>query len=336
MNILSRVTHRLEPYGDESAIGFMMRLAYKNRLKSAPELLKRVLGSESPAILHQRIPDLAFFCRNTIDEFQQLSGFEKWWDAQPHWVIQGEWLTKSVFIQNQLSRACPMCLDQSPYIRALWSLSFYKYCAWHECALIDRCPKCHRALDWDRLRPEFCNCSQYLGEHSLELPEPESLLLSKVIAYRLTQNQSLIQSQSSQLVEQLAALSVDGLCKTIWFLGHCVPELGQYSTGHGRKRPNDQVFTNMLQSAFALLRNWPESLGHILDKSIHQELHPQFSAVAFHYLLRPLDHYLKSSLDSPELAFIGHVYEQYLHQIWLKSGRRNSGSKYEKQLRLEF
>lgn len=336
MSILNRVNHRVEPNPDESAIGFMMRVASRNRLKPPPELLKRVLGTESPVILHQRIPELAFFCRNTLDEFQQLSGFEKWWDAEPHWIIQGEWLTKSVFIQSQFSRVCPSCLDQAPYIRALWSLSFYKYCAWHECALMDRCPACHRTLTWDRLHPEFCSCTQYLGQQGLELPQPESLLLSKVIAYRLTQDQSLLESPGNQLLERLAGLSVDGLCKTIWFLGHCIPELGKYSTGHGRKRPTDQVFVGMLQSAFALLRNWPDSLGQIMDRLIHQELNPQFSAVAFHYFLRPLDHYLKSSLDSCELAFIGHVYEQYLHQIWHKSGRKNTGCRYEKQLRLEF
>lgn len=337
MSIQTRVIHRVVPHDDESAMGFIMRVAYKNGLKSPQELLKRILGSKSPVILHQRIPDLAYFCRNTLEEFQQLSGFEKWRNTEPHWIIQGEWLTKSVFIQNQLARVCPMCLLESPHIRALWSLSFYNYCAWHECALIERCPRCHRILKWDRSRPNFCICANYLGGDRFELPQPQSLLLAKIMAYRVTQDVSLLQSQKNvQFIEQLVGLSLDGLCKTIWFLGHCIPELGQYSMGHGRKRPSETVFEDMLQFAFDVLKNWPYSLGRIMEKMIHQELNPQFSAVAFHYFLRPLDHYLKTSLDSHELAFIRQAYEQYLQQIWLKSGRKNSGSRYEKQLMLDF
>lgn len=339
MSVLTRVIHRVVPLEDESAMGFIMRVAYRNGLKSPQELLKNIVGSKSPIILYQKIPDLAYFCLSTLEEFQQLSGFEKWRDSEPHWLIHGEWITKSVFVQNQLARVCPMCIQESPHFRALWSLSFYKYCAWHECALIERCPKCQRILKWDRLRPEFCNCRNYLGGDRLELAQSQSLLLAKIIAYRVTQDQTLIKAisqQNSHLIEQLVGLSLDGLFKTIWFLGHSLPELGNYSTGHGRKRPNDAVFEVMLQSAFSVLKDWPDSLGRIMDSIIHEELNPQFSAVAFHYFLRPLDHYLRSSLDSHELAFIRHAYEQFLDQIWLKSGRRNSGSRYDKQLLLDF
>lgn len=337
MNLLSRVIHRVEPFADESVTGFLMRVAYENNLKSSLEVIRYITGSKSASILYNQIPEVAYFCRNTVDEFLQLSGFEKWENTEPRWLVQGEWLTKSLFVHNRTSKVCPVCISESPHVRGLWSLSFYTHCAWHECALQDRCPKCRRTIKWDRHRPDYCNCLQYLGAHPLELPQPQSLMLAKLIAYRVTKDSNLIPAQqNNRLIEYLVRLSIDGICKTIWFLGHCIPELGQYSTGHGKKRPDDVVFEGMVRSAFDMLKSWPDSMGLILERMINKELCPQFSSVAFHYFLRPLDHYMKSSLDSHELGFIGHVYEQSLQQIWLKSGRRNSGSRYEKQLRLEF
>jgi hypothetical protein len=158
-----RLFHRMEPSVGESAAGFLMRVSHLNGLQSSAELLKYVTGSESATVQHQYIPELAYFCRNTIDEMLQLSGYEKWVNAEPHWSLQSEWLTKSVFVQSRLSKVCPLCLAESAFIRALWSLSFYNHCAWHDCRLIERCPGCKRLLQWDRRRPEYCSCRHYLG-----------------------------------------------------------------------------------------------------------------------------------------------------------------------------
>lgn len=332
-----RLIHRVEPLLGESATGFLMRVSHLNGLQSLLELLKYVTGSESATVQYQHIPELAYFCRNTIDEMLQLSGYEKWVNAEPHWSLQSEWLTKSVFVQSRLSKVCPVCLAESPYLRALWALSFYNHCAWHDCQLIDRCPGCKRLLKWDRRRPEYCSCRQYLGSVEVGSLQGNGLLLSKAIAFRLTGDDFLVRSTMNQkLFEQLVGLSIDGMCKSIWFLGHCLPELGQHSTGHGRKKPSSGAFELMVDNAFFNLCNWPGAIGQQLERLISQQLQPEFSAVAFHYLLRPLDHYLKTSLDNAELAFIGHVYEQHLQKIWRRFGKKNTGSRYEKQLILDF
>ncbi len=332
-----RLFHRMEPSVGESAAGFLMRVSHLNGLQSSAELLKYVTGSESATVQHQYIPELAYFCRNTIDEMLQLSGYEKWVNAEPRWSLQSEWITKSVFVQSRLSKVCTLCLAESPFIRALWSLSFYNHCAWHDCQLIDRCPGCKRLLQWDRRRPEYCSCRHSLSSADVISLHGNSLLLSKAIAFRLTGDASLLSTVTNKkLFEQLIGLSVDGMCKSIWFLGHCLPDLGQHSTGHGRKKPALEAFELMLDKAFFNLGNWPDAVGQQLEKLVFEQLQPEFSAVAFHYLLRPLDHYLKTSLDSAELAFIGHVYEQHLQKIWRRFGKKNTGSRYEKQLILDF
>jgi len=337
MIVPSRLIHRLEPYKDECITGFLMRVANKNSLRSPLELLNYVTHSMSATVQYKQIPEIAFFCRNSIDELLQLSGYQKWVNSEPQWSLQSEWLTKSVFVQSRYSRVCSMCVEETPFLRSLWSISFYTHCAWHNCPLLERCPDCKRMLQWDRRLPDYCSCRHYLPTAITRLPHGNSLLLSKTIAYRLT-NDSLIKInfEDQLLFERLAVLSVDGICKTIWFLGHCIPELGSHLSGHGRKKPTAVEFETMVNEAFKILIDWPDAIGKKLDHHLHQILEPEFTAVAFHYLLRPLDHYLRTSLDHPELCFIGNVYEQYLQKIWSKSGKKNTGSRYEKQLNLGF
>lgn len=336
--IHNRLLHRVEPYPDESLTGFLMRVALKNHLLGPDEILFRIRRDRSRNIHMQYIEELAYFCRNSLDEIQHLDGIEKWQHGEPRWQIGKEWITRSVFIDNRGAKVCPICLRESSYLRGIWSLSLYNVCAQHGVALIERCLKCGRLLKWNRKRPEYCGCGQHLASLH-EIPDNSAAVnLARLLAYRSGGDTTLLSNipLSTGVIERLVNLSLDGMCKTVWFLGHCLSEVGAYGTGHGRKKPASITVTHMAEKTFGYLSEWPNILGFSIGKLLLERLNVGFTAVDCHRVLAPADHYFNTSLDQPELRFLTKSYEQYVQAIWLAYGRRHPACIYEQQLRLPF
>lgn len=334
----SRLIHRVNPYPDELIIGFLMRVALKNHLVSPVELIQYFSDGKQMNFRFKDIAKLAYFCRNTTEEIGQLSGFEFWENGEPRWLIMSEWVTMSLFITSRSSRVCPLCLKEEPYLRALWILSFYFVCARHNVLLIDKCPSCNRKLNWDRKRPTFCVCGQPLSEVHSEIDQSNALVLAKILAYRVSQDSQYLSGLTVPIValEKLANLSLDGICKTIWFLGHCVAGIGKSSLGHGRKKPNVNDLVKMVETTIHFLSRWPDGLGSWLFQILVDEFDINFTSTERRKILGPTDHYVRNCMLNHELQFLVKAYDQYLQFIWQELGSRNSFSTYEKQLLLEF
>lgn len=338
MMLKSRLIHRVTPYYDELLMGFLMRVALRNHLSSPVELIQHLTGRKQANLRFKDIPQLAYFCRNTVEEIRQLSGFEQWGGEEPRWLIMSEWITRSLFVSSRISKVCPLCLQEAPYLRALWGLSFYLVCARHNVLLVDTCPGCNRTLKWDRKRPAYCGCGQHLIEISTSQGQTNTLALAKILAYRVSKDSQYFLSLSvpSVTLEKLANLSLDGICKTVWFLGHCITEIGQASLGHGRKKPNTHDLEKMVEMTMYFLDHWPDSLGSWLKKKLVDEFDINFTVADRRKVLGPADHYIRSCLLEEEFQFLVKAYDQHLLVIWRALGSRNPILIFEKQLLLEF
>lgn len=339
MQAFPKVIHRVRPYQHEDLTGFLMRVAARNHLLGPSELLAFVTGTANQAIHLHDLPKLAELCRNTVEEVHQLSGFEWRISGEDRtWRIAGEWITKSVFISLRRARICPGCLKEQSYIRGHWSLSLYSACAKHESRLLEKCPNCQRRPLWNRRHLIRCGCGFDLSRAPLERAGRYEIALAKLLAYRSLQEPHMLEDipLNPRALERLAGLSLDGICKTVWFLGHCLADIGNYGSGHGRKKPGHDDIDLMTERAFEMLQDWPDSIGSWLSGLVSEKLDAQFSATAYDHLLAPVQHYFQDSVTDPELKFLAAAFEQHVRRVWIMMGRRHYKCEHERQLELDF
>lgn len=332
----TRLIHRVAPYEHEMFDGFLARVTERNHLLAAPHLLEVMTGHKTSAIAPDYIPGIAYYTRTTIEEIGQLSGIEKHiGNGERVWQVAGEWVSKSSFISMRRGKACALCLADSEYVRGLWCLSFYNACAVHDIFLLDRCPACNKFLKWNRRRARYCGCGFDLAQAPVSTADGYQLLVAKIMAHRTNSrvvvDPSLLgHRETSRLME----LSLDGLCRTIWFLGHCVSELRELGMAHGLKKPRPVDAEGYVFRACDLIANWPDSLGVKLQEAIHgsKEENP---AYFIKQVLKPATHYLHDAIDTNELSFLRLAYEQYLGQL-SKSVRIQDIRERGYQLQLDF
>jgi hypothetical protein len=137
----------------------------------------------------------------------------------------------------------------------------------------------------------------------------------------------------SAVADRLQALSLDGLCKTLWFLGHCLFEFEHLATGHGRIRPTQSHAEQIVMQSVGILSRWPEGLGDHLRKLTNRHVAPG-SAALIDRVFGPLQYYLYEVIDSTEFMFLTVAYEQYIRQIWRSIGATGRSKAFTPQLEL--
>ncbi len=313
-----RLLQRLKPSEHEDAFGFLSRVAIANHIKDAYQIIGHCTGNSSGTIKFKDIAKLAYFCLNTANELAQLSGLElARLEGNRFWQVNGEQISKAAFICSRNARICPQCLADEVYIRGQWSLTLYTACAFHKTKMIDECPACLKKIKWDRPSVLHCLCGADLSLAPIEKGGPHELLLSQLIARKGGEYIQRIQSAllDHKQMEQLSKLSLDGLCKAIWFLGHCIGNLGIYGAGHGSKILSLSEANTVISQAFELLQSWPNKLGARLEElSARQPSNSTDSLI--NKLFGPAQYYLHEALQSEELHFIRTAYEQYIDRIW--------------------
>jgi hypothetical protein len=162
-------------------------------------------------------------------------------------------------------------------------------------------------------------------------------MLAQLIEHRLYPDFKLTvpSSMPAHMVERLAGLTLDGLFKTIWFLGHCVAEFDTCAVGHGRAQLKGANADRVIENAFSILSHWPHSLGERLAVIAAQ---PRGSKKASLYrnALGPVATYMDKEIAGGELAFLRSTYEFHIRSIWRDLGRNPLQRFDERQLELNF
>jgi len=331
------LAHQVSPKVNESLVGFLMRAAEANHLPSL-SALDALLGRTSRPPGLEEAERLAEFCRCSVSEITQLFGFQlRREDGVRCWRLGPEWITKANFVSSRSLAVCTDCLREIPYVPGTWEVALYRTCAFHRTRLLTRCPDCHKPLRWTRPAICRCGCGFDLRCAEGEPGSPAAWFTAQLIEHRLDPGfrLSIPATVPDHIGERLAALSLDGLCKTIWVLGHRIADFNTCTIGHGRTKPKGAWADRMIEQAFSLLAGWPESLWERLTL-IAQDSLSKSSVRLYSRAFKPLATYIEQELADKELAFIRLVYEQQIRRLWRELGMHNLPRQLDQQLRFEL
>lgn len=317
-----------------------MRAAQVNHYRTHQEILQYALDSSptNPQVEISQTPRLAAYTRNSVSEIAQLSGIYRLMPKQGKvWQINGEWLERAAFLQLSHSPICPKCLQETPYLRGECHLAFYTACWLHECQLISRCPQCHRQLTSNRRLPERCVCHFDLRKSRIEGAKAEELLVAKLIANRyhgplILGSDSLPTAQ----IENLARLTLEGLCHSLWFLGHHLPGNFQMNLGTALRKLNREEIIKMTQGVCWLLSDWPNRLKETLAKRMRQNS-AWSGSNATTRLLGPVQRYFETYIAPSDTRFITKPYETFVRQLIVELGKKHRASRIDSpQIEFQF
>ena len=302
------------------------------------DIIATITGSATQMPSTRQIVQLAQFCRCSVGEVAQLFGFI-WHTSEGvrGWRLGPEFITRDAFIRARKPAVCPACLSIAPHLRGIWDVAFYVVCATHRTVLIRNCPGCGRALKWNRRLPDVCGCCALLSTGTSRTGSDAAWLVSQLLEVRVDPTRKLTMSDQmcTQTVERLAALSIDGLLKTLWFIGHCIADLPNCETGHGRTVPTIEDAEAIIVRSVSLLSKWPSELAATLDTYAGRKTPASRTTLEGH-LYGPIKEYLESALDTPELAFLRCAYEQAIRQTWKRMGKTRVIRAMDRQLHLDL
>lgn len=329
---------RVVPQRHESAAGYLMRTAEANGLTGPGAICELITGSTTQMPSADQIVALAHLCRCSVGEIGQLFGFT-WRARSGNRALQlgSELITKDAFIRARKPAVCPACLVVNPCIRGIWDLAFYVVCATHRTVLIDRCPDCGRKLKWNRRVTDACGCGTLLCKATPESGSNAAWLVSQLLELRIdpTQRIDLPDQTMHRVVDRLSGLSLDGLLRTIWLLGHCVADYRSCGSGHGRAVPTIQEASSIIGRAIYILNDWPRSFESFMHSQAIRRPPSSRTSLESH-LYGPIKTYLESTADAPELSFLRCAYEQFVRQTWKKLGKDRVLRAMERQLSLDL
>lgn len=142
---MSFIKH-LAPFNDESAFGYIHRLATNNFMDGWKEVARILnVGASRSALM------------NSIDELSNRLGLPNEWveliksneNQCQHW---------NRFHQSYHIKLCHECIKENPYRKNIWEHVFCTCCVEHQCELIDVCPSCKSDLNKSLIDFAHCKC----------------------------------------------------------------------------------------------------------------------------------------------------------------------------------
>lgn len=330
-----RVVHRLQPYPGEDVMGFLTRVATRNHLKGRSEILLRLNGSPNGIATVADLPKLADYCRLSSQEIAMLSGvIRRGPCGETQTYVCGEWVEKHAFVAPRQAKICPRCLREGGFVRGIWAITLYTVCPTHEASLITRCPECRRALKWDRKNIARCGCGYDLTLAGGKDVKGAPLQFAYVVELRLGERNFPNRLKLDLgIVDLLSGLSLNGILKVMWFLGHCVGDMQNCRQAHGHAQPDPDTANRIVERAFHLASEWPRNLHAELTRLASRQA-ADSSASLLDRLLGPAQYYLRHELYDSEFEAIAGVYDRLIGGIWKHAGRRCSSLAEGRQLSL--
>jgi len=305
------------PYDNESLVGFLLRLTEAHGLQSPSQLLQQIRGKSSQPPRASDIPRLADLCGCDPNAIASLFGFEfRDENRNAIWRIADQSLTKRYFISSRILSICPACLTDHKYLHAEWELTLNTACPIHGILLVSQCAHCGRYQRWMRPGVSVCNCGGSLLDAPVVPASDFQLLIAHLVRARIDPNFKKLGPLAlpPAMTARLACLSLDGLFKTLWFIGRIL-HMHRLIENHRAAPKKILNAGKILDLAYNALSDWPYSLFDRL-KELDSKSQTSNSTRLLRSIYGPIHRYLMEDMTSPEFRFVLLAYELHVKRTW--------------------
>lgn len=285
---------RPRPYADESAHGFLARVAFANGYET-PRQLWKALCSEG---MHTQIA-LQAALQLSQNEYTRLWGpYPRYWCFQDN-LCPG--LCKADYLHD-VFRWCPQCLSLAPYLRSIWAIKFCVVCPDHGTYLTDTCPSCHCTQKIERSNRLRCACGQSLTASKTETAPSELLKFQ----------QAFITCWNIPSAGMFPQLSPNQWIRFLLHFSTLTAPDRKGKTGQIAGLQHLSIAVSAVQHATQILTNWPCGFHALLTKTQAQSDISFSLSRTFGKLYR----WLYDDLSDQEFSFLREAFETYLQEHW--------------------
>lgn len=307
-----------ERRSDESPLGHVARTALANACPTVGWLIQLAGGNLVDSLVsisthHRLAPALGLDpnahlptrpVAGSAEEAQEIRIGSAWLEAS-HCDLSG-------------SRICPVCLDESPYRRAIWDIRALRCCPEHENRLLDACPDCGAAPAIEAGSLTACRCGYDLTRAKTEPADDTELALARWIAHLAGFGPEPGDAAMSSLSPYLRALSLSDLIDLVVMLGH---ELFGADAVLGRRQVSAEAWGGAMDAGVAALECWPEGLsdGLRFDRDRGRP-----AALSFRKRHRGIYTAFADRFSGDRFAFLREAVEKIEHDKWEEYQQRFS------------
>jgi|GEM_PF-3709834 hypothetical protein len=253
METPTRLPLRLAPHPGESLAGFVMRLATRN-LFSSPSWIADVAGIAFPG-LQTHDCDLRNLSVITGVDERTLRGMASWRETDDVVHFRGGLIVPQRLFPLETRRFCPICMEESPYHRAIWDVKPLDVCPLHGVKLESAC-RCGRPVTWQDQAVDRCECGSLLSQHpTRNAGDKVGALctqiwrLADIVPGPLSMPRSFWDGPLNQTLEVLASV-------------------GSFVVGEANA--SGKTLLELAAEGLALLEDWPHSYSALVCSRLHQ------------------------------------------------------------------
>lgn len=241
---------RQHPNPDESACGFILRVALHNGCSG--DEMADWLGLNSLACPQTSDPGHAASLLGVTGEALAQMGFET---EGTGWVLGHRIPAKHLY---RVKRACcPDCLNEAPYYRRIWALRQVDVCPRHGKLLIDQCPACGASLRWGKLWfMTSCHCGASLDDTTCSVPADDTT------GARVIYRHCGLEVTGEGLSPEFGSLSLASLLELLFYLGRMEVVIAR---GNPSRLQRAEMLTDrsVLNAGARIALRWPEAFDEL-------------------------------------------------------------------------
>ena len=183
-----RLVLRSQPHGDESFLGYLLRLAELNfyrcprwilqLAKMANEQTRKVAFVFNDKLDLSSLSDLTYVdsdrMRSLLYSSAGVNGrfgnFFLFNNAIPSYLLR-----------PSHPKVCPGCLRDVGHAKRIWDFALVTICPTHKQLLIDQCPVCNKQIAWARSSLYRCKCQSDWRDYSTQPLDESQLVVTRQV-----------------------------------------------------------------------------------------------------------------------------------------------------------